>query len=51
MVASPRNANEDRRLVDARRDKVLASGRTEPELDQFIAKAGRNHAHWHATTL
>ena len=31
LVTPPHGADEDRRLVDARRDKLLASGRTHTE--------------------
>ncbi len=37
VVARAHGANENRRLVGARRDKMLASGRTQPELGQLIA--------------
>lgn len=37
VVVRAHGANENRRLVGARRDKLLASGRTQPELGQLIA--------------
>ena len=48
LVTPPHRANEDRHLVDARRDKLLASGRTHPEFGQLIAKTGRSNACRHA---
>ena len=47
-VTPPHTADENRRLVDARRDKVLASGRTHTEFGQLIAKTGRGNAYRHA---
>lgn len=51
MVARTHGASEDRRLMNARRDKMLASGRTQPELGQLIVESGRSHALGHATTV
>jgi hypothetical protein len=51
MVASAHRANEDGRSVDARRNKLLASRRSQPELGQLIAWAGGSRAHRHATTV
>jgi lysozyme family protein len=48
LVTPPHVANEDRHLVDARRDKLLASGRTHTEFGQLIAKMGRSNAYRHA---
>jgi hypothetical protein len=50
-VTPPHGADEDRRLVDARRDKLLASGRTHAEFGQLIAKTGRSNACRHGTTV
>jgi hypothetical protein len=51
LVAPPYGADEDRRLVDARRDKLLASGRTHTEFGQLIAKTGRSNAYRHGITV
>ncbi len=51
LVSPPYRADEDRRLVDARRDKLLASGRTHTEFGQLIAKTGRSNAYRHANNV
>lgn len=50
-IPSAHRADEDWHLVHARREKLLASRRTQAEFRQLIAKAAWSNAHRHATTV